>query len=35
MAHKYHNPEVGKNINWFGDHLGLCDSYKKNNKTNS
>jgi hypothetical protein len=25
----YYNPEVGEIAHWFGDHLGLCDKYKK------
>jgi hypothetical protein len=28
-ANKYYNPEMGAAANWFGDHLGLCDNYKK------
>jgi hypothetical protein len=31
MCHvnKYYTPEIGKNTYWFGDHLGICDKYKK------
>jgi hypothetical protein len=29
LVNKYYNPEVGETINWYGDHLGLCDNYKK------
>jgi hypothetical protein len=31
---EYYNPEIGGIMNWYGDHLGLCDNYKKN-ETNS
>lgn len=25
----FYNPEVGEIMNWYGDHLGLCDNYQK------
>jgi hypothetical protein len=25
----YYSPEMGSNAYWFGDHLGICDNYKK------
>jgi hypothetical protein len=25
----YFNPETGSMAYWFGDHLGICDRYKK------
>jgi hypothetical protein len=28
-GNKYYNPEIGGIMNWYGDHLGLCDNYKK------
>jgi hypothetical protein len=28
-AHTYYNPEMGEMASWFGDPLGICDSYIK------
>jgi hypothetical protein len=28
-VNRYYNPEMGAKAYWFGDHLGLCNKYKR------
>jgi hypothetical protein len=31
-VNRYYTPDLDEKAYWFGDHLGLCDKYKKNLK---